>query len=171
MDVTEKDRRLIAELQRGLPLVRRPYAALGAAVGMAESEVLRRLGRLKETGVIRRFGVIVRHHELGYQANAMMVWAVPEGQVDSLGQEIAGEPDVTLCYRRHAAPPRWPYNLYCMIHGRDREAVLARGRQLAASHHLDRWPHRVLFSGRRFKQRGAWYMPGPTNSNGRGEER
>jgi siroheme decarboxylase len=161
MDLSERDRRLIAALQRGLPLVQRPYAALGEAVGMEESEVLQRLARLRETGVIRRFGVIVRHHELGYRANAMMVWAVPEAEVDALGAAIAGEAQVTLCYRRHPAPPRWPYTLYCMIHGRDRESVLARRDQLAARYGLNRWPHRVLFSGRRFKQRGAWYLPAP----------
>lgn len=169
MDICERDQRLIRALQGGLPLVRRPYAALGKAVGMAESEVLRRIARLKEAGVIRRFGVIVRHHELGYRANAMMVWALPEDQVDALGERLAGEAPVTLCYRRRPAPPRWPYNLYCMVHGQDRDAVLAVRDALVARHGLAEYPHRVLFSGRRFKQRGARYLPAETGQASSGE--
>ncbi len=157
--VTERDKELIGALQKGLPLVRRPYAALGERVGMGEQEVLRRLADLRAKGVIRRHGVIVRHHELGYRANAMSVWAIPDERIDDLGEQLAGEPGVTLCYRRRTAPPAWPYNLYCMIHGQDREAVLARRRELAEKYGLDQWAHRVLFSGRRFKQRGAWYRP------------
>ncbi|MCC5857760.1 MAG: AsnC family transcriptional regulator [Ectothiorhodospiraceae bacterium] len=169
MDICERDRRLIGALQDGLPLVRRPYASLGEAVGMAESEVIRRIARLKEAGIIRRFGVIVRHHELGYRANAMMVWALPEDQVDTLGQRLAREAPVTLCYRRLPAPPRWPYNLYCMIHGQSREAVLAARDALVARHGLERYPHRVLFSSRRFKQRGARYLPGAPRPTWNGE--
>ncbi|WP_290653216.1 AsnC family transcriptional regulator [Aquisalimonas sp.] len=164
MGVTERDRQLIAALQRGLPLVPCPYAAVGETIGMTESEVLRRLRRLQANGVIRRLGVIVRHHELGYRANAMMVWAVPEQQVDAYGAAIADESGVTLCYRRKPAPPQWPYNLYCMIHGQDRHQVLARRDALVRRHALTAFPHRVLFSGRRFKQRGAWYMPRETHS-------
>ncbi len=167
MDVSERDRRLIGALQAGLPLVRRPYAVIGEAVDMSESEVLRRIAALRDAGVIRRFGVIVRHHELGYRANAMMVWAVPEHQVDSLGERVAESPQVTLCYRRRPAPPQWPYNLYCMVHGRDRETVLAVRDELVARHGLEGMEHRVLFSGRRFKQRGARYLAPKQEAIGR----
>lgn len=158
MDVSERDRALLGALQRGLPLVARPYAAVGQRIGMAEEEVMSRLASLKSAGVIRRLGVIVRHHELGYRANAMNVWALPEDRVDAMGRRLAEEPDVSLCYRRRCCV-EWPYNLYCMIHGRDRQQVLAHRQRLAEKHDLDRWPHEVLFSGRRFKQRGAWYRP------------
>jgi siroheme decarboxylase len=159
MAISEVDQQLIAALQRGLPLVSRPYAALGEPLGMSEQDVLTRLAKLRDDGVVLRLGVIVRHHELGYRANAMMVWAIPEERVDDVGHSVAQEAGVTLCYRRHPAPPRWPYNLYCMIHGRDRDTVLAHRDRIVAQQGLDVFPHAVLFSGRRFKQRGARYLP------------
>ncbi|MEK9134342.1 MAG: Lrp/AsnC family transcriptional regulator, partial [Pseudomonadota bacterium] len=82
--VDDADRRLLAAIQHGLPLTPRPYAEIGARLGLSEAQVIARLAHLKESGVIRRFGVVVRHHELGYSANAMVVWDVPDGQVAEL---------------------------------------------------------------------------------------
>ncbi len=153
----ERDRALVRAVQGGLPLVPRPYAAVAAAAGMSEAEVISRLRRLAERGVIRRLGVVVRHRELGYTANAMVVWDVPDDRVAKLGRCLAAYPFVTLCYRRPRRPPAWPYNLFCMIHGRSREGVLAQVDQLVRECGLDALPRAVLFSRRRFKQRGAWY--------------
>ena len=155
--VDETDRRLLAAIQHGLPLVPRPYAEVGARLGLSEADVIARLQRLKVTGVIRRFGVVVRHHELGYRANAMVVWDVPDEQVTELGRCLAGFDFITLCYRRPRRPPQWRYNLYCMIHGKSREEVLAHLEWMVNHCGLHRLPHEVLFSRRRFKQRGAVY--------------
>ncbi len=153
----ERDRALVRAVQGGLPLVPRPYAAVAAAAGMSEAEVISRLRRLAERDVIRRLGVVVRHRELGYTANAMVVWDVPDDRVAGLGRCLAAYPFVTLCYRRPRRPPAWPYNLFCMIHGRSREGVLAQVEQLVRECGLDALPRAVLFSRRCFKQRGAWY--------------
>jgi siroheme decarboxylase len=161
MDLSERDRRLIAAIQDGLPLVVRPYAAIGDTLGMGEAEVIAGLRRLIEAGVIKRFGVIVRHHELGYRANAMVVWDVPDARVGDAGRTLAGLPFITLCYRRPRRLPVWPYNLFCMIHGRDRNTVEALVDQTTATAGLEGLPHAVLFSRRRFKQRGARYAPAP----------
>ena len=158
MRVTDRnDLNLLAALQDGLPLTTRPYAALGDATGLDEEVVIRRLRRLIETGVIRRFGVIVRHRQLGYRANAMVVWDVPDETVAEVGERMAALPQVTLCYRRPRRAPDWPYNLFCMIHGKDRARVLAQVEETASACGLDAVPHEVLFSGRCFKQRGARY--------------
>jgi DNA-binding Lrp family transcriptional regulator len=149
------DRRLIAALQDGLPLAPFPYAELGRQTGLSESEVLRRLAALIEGGVIRRFGCIVRHHELGYTANAMVVWDVPDDAVDEIGVRVATREFVTLCYRRIRHPPAWPFNLFCMVHGRDRAMVLQQVEALRQLPDLAGRPTAVLFSRRRFKQRGA----------------
>lgn len=153
----EHKARLIEALQDGLPLVPRPYAALGVRIGLPETEVIALAQSLQDEGVIKRFGVIVRHHELGYLANAMVVWDVPDDQVAEIGARIARLDYVTLCYRRARCQPQWPYNLYCMIHGRDRAAVLERITHLTEACGLRDWPHEVLFSRRRFKQCGARY--------------
>lgn len=150
-----RDRPLLAALQGGLALVPRPFAAIAETSAMAETEVCSRVAHLVETGVIKRFGVVVRHHELGYRANAMVVFDVPDSDVDDIGAELASEAGVTLCYRRGRCLPHWRYNLYCMVHGRSREEVTPVIARLAAR--AGTAPE-VLFSVRRFKQCGARYF-------------
>jgi hypothetical protein len=100
---------------------------------------------------------VVRHHELGYDQNAMTVFDVPDDEVDACGAALARQPGVTLCYRR-ARADGWPFNLYCMVHGRERAAVrqLIEGATRAAG--LQDRARELLFSGRRFKQQGASYF-------------
>ena len=153
----EHKARLIEALQHGLPLVPRPYAALAARIGLPEVKVIALVQRLQNEGVIKRFGVIVRHHELGYCANAMVVWDVPDERVAELGARMARLDYVTLCYRRARCLPQWPYNLYCMIHGRDRKRVRQELAELINVCGLQGARYEVLFSRRRFKQKGATY--------------
>ena len=157
--LSEQDRKVVAGIQSGLPLVSRPYAEIGKAIGMSETEVIERVRSLLERGLIKRMGVIVRHHELGYRANAMVVWDIPDDQVSELGQCMGCFEFVTLCYRRPRRLPDWPYNLFTMIHGRNREEVMDKLAFLIRRSHLQDISHDVLFSRRRFKQRGAVYQP------------
>jgi siroheme decarboxylase len=152
------DQALMAALQPGLDLVARPFATLAAKAGIDEATVLRRIGEWLEAGIVKRFGVVVRHHELGYTANAMTVFDVPDDQVAAVGALLSREEGVTLCYRRARHLPEWPYNLYCMVHGRSREEVLPVIERLCriAGH-----PCEALFSLRRFKQCGARYFASP----------
>lgn len=159
MELSEFDRQLLAAIEDGLPVEPAPYARVADRLGTTEQTVLDRLGALQTAGVIRRFGVIVRHHELGYTANAMTVWDVPDPLVRETGRLIAEMPNVTLCYRRPRRPPAWPYNLFAMVHGRDRDAVLRCVDQITDQAGLRDAPRAVLFSRRRFKQRGARYSP------------
>jgi len=161
--LSDADRRLVAALESGLPLVPAPYAELARASGVSESRVLLRLADWLHCGIIKRLGVVVRHRQLGYVANAMCVWDVPDAPsaaADALGEALAREPGVTLCYRRERALPEWRYNLFCMLHGRDRAPVEARLAEISARHRLTRFPSAVLFSRHAFKQCGARYVPG-----------
>ncbi|MCB1762662.1 MAG: AsnC family transcriptional regulator [Gammaproteobacteria bacterium] len=158
MVLSEQDYRLIAEIQDGLPLSSRPYAAIGERVGLSEQQVIERIASLQMSGVIKRMGIIVRHHELGYTANAMVVWDVPDDQVDAVGKKLGEQPCVTLCYQRPRRLPAWPYNLFCMIHGQERNRVLEHISAIVKAHGLDHIPHQILFSGKRYKQRGARYL-------------
>lgn len=151
------DPRLIAALQAGIPPIRRPYLEIARRAGMTEEQVIFRLRDLVEGGVIKRLGVIVRHHELGFLANAMAVWEVPDERIAALGRSIAERDFVTLCYRRQRDLPAWPYNLYCMVHGRSRNKVESALACLQDECGLHVYNHRVLFSLRRFKQCGARY--------------
>ena len=158
MVLSELDRELIAEIQGGLPLVARPYAAIANRLGMTEETLMARLRELQSDGLIKRMGVVVKHRALGYQANAMVVWDIPDEDVERVGALLAAETCVTLCYQRPRRLPDWPYNLFCMIHGRERNAVLRRLAQVVEFHGLGQFSHSVLFSGRSFKQRGAHYV-------------
>lgn len=147
--------RVVTALGPGLDIVPRPFAALACRAGAREKEVLALLTGWRASGVLKRFGVVVRHHELGYRANAMVVWDVPDECAGELGSELAREPGVTLCYLRRRQPPQWRYNLFCMIHGTDRVRVECEVHTLRSK--LGPYPHALLFSSRRFKQCGARY--------------
>jgi DNA-binding Lrp family transcriptional regulator len=153
LSVTE--RALAAALQDGLKLVAAPYAELAARAGCSEVEALAMLRGWLDEGIVKRLGVVVRHHELGYRANAMLVFDVPDEVAGDIGRTLAQDPAVTLCYRRQRRLPEWNANLYCMVHGRSREdvaPVIARLAERAGSQ------PQVLFSVRRFKQCGARYF-------------
>jgi DNA-binding Lrp family transcriptional regulator len=153
----EGERRLVMALQEGLPFFIRPFAILAQRVGCEEGDVLDRIRRWCAEGIIKRFGVVVRHHELGFKANAMLVQNIPDADVERVGNALAQADGVTLCYRRPRVLPDWPYNLFCMIHGQAREEVETRIAALRAELGLAAYPHEILFSLTRFKQTGARY--------------
>ena len=151
--VLDADRPLAALLEDGVPLVPRPYDAWAQALGRTPESVLHTLQQWLDQGTVRRIGAIVRHHELGFDANAMTVFNIPDAQVDACGEALARVTGVTLAYRRERAEG-WPYNLYCMVHGRDRAAVRDVIARAIAEAGLAQYSHEVLFSCRRFKQTG-----------------
>ena len=150
-------RQLIDEIQSGLPLVERPYAEIAQKVGIDEQEVMRRIEIMLTTGAIRRMGVVVRHHELGYRANAMLVWDIADQRVNEVAKQLSRVDCITLCYQRPRHLPHWPYNLFTMIHGKERQSVEQRIEEIVQQHGLSDIPMATLFSLRRFKQRGACY--------------
>ena len=150
------DRRLMGAIQDGLSLTARPYSVVADRLGLSEAQVMERLRRLLCEGVITRMGVVVRHHELGYRANAMVVFDVPRARVDTVGARLVQAAPVTLCDRRTRRPPAWPYNLYCMLHGRDRVEVTDWVDELLPGVVGD-LRRTVLFSRRRFHPSSAQY--------------
>ncbi|MDT4332428.1 AsnC family transcriptional regulator [Methylomonas sp. MED-D] len=151
------DYRLIAAVQAGLPIAARPYALIAERLGLSENEVLSRLARLKQQGLIKRWGVVVKHRQLGYRANAMIVMNVPDQRVAEIGGLVSRQACVNLCYQRPRQGEVWPYNLYCMIHGKSRDVVLAQWAALRDACGLYEYTFEVLFSRQCFKQRGALY--------------
>lgn len=148
---------LKAAIQDGLPLTATPYASLAVRLDLSEDAVIRQLDQWLQEGYIKRLGLVVRHHAVGYRANAMVVWNIPDEQVDALGEQLRNHPAITLCYRRPRRLPDWPYNLFCMIHGKDRELVLQQIDALKQQFDLQNIQSAVLFSQRQFKQTGGRY--------------
>jgi DNA-binding Lrp family transcriptional regulator len=160
------DFQLIAAVQAGLPIAARPYAAIAEQLAITEQDVIERLARLKTQGLIKRWGVVVKHRQLGYRANAMIVMDVPDERVARVGALISQQACVNLCYQRPRQGDVWPYNLYCMIHGKSREVVLEQWAELRHACNLCEYPFEVLFSRRCFKQRGALYARPIANGDG-----
>ncbi len=150
------NQQLLAQLSDGLPICSRPYDEIGKRLNISENKVIERITALQQSGIIKRFGVIVKHAALGYRANAMCVWQIPENQIDDIARYLLTFPFVTLCYQR-PMQPEWQYNLYCMIHGKDKETVTAQIEQIRSHSQMQNVEHQVLFSSRCFKQRGAVY--------------
>jgi DNA-binding Lrp family transcriptional regulator len=152
--VAATDLPLAALAEQGLPIVAQPFDDWARQLGRSAEDILATLSTWCAAGTLRRFGTVVRHHELGWSCNAMTVFNVPDDQVDACGAALAAAPGVTLAYRRARAED-WPYNLYCMVHGRDRLGVLQHLADGIALAGLADRPRNVLFSSRRFKQTGA----------------
>ncbi len=149
------ERALLVAVQRGLPLLPRPYRAVGENLGLAEMEVIRMLQELLARGVIRRIGAIPNHYALGYTANGMSVWDVDDEQVDRLGQAVGALPFVTHCYRRPRHLPDWRYNLFAMAHGKSRAEVTAHVAAISALLGPACQAHDVLYSTRILKKTGV----------------
>jgi DNA-binding Lrp family transcriptional regulator len=130
MALDDFDRQLIAATQGGLPLVPRPYDAVGDRLGVSGKQVRERLAQMLESGLIRRIGAVPNHYRLGFTANGMSVWDVDDALVDQLGERIGQLPGVSHCYRRPRRLPSWPYNLFAMLHGRSRAEVEQQAVQL-----------------------------------------
>ena len=154
------DFQLIAAVQAGLPIAARPYAVIADKLALSEQEVIERLRLLKAQGLIKRWGVVVKHRQLGYQANAMIVMNIPDECVAEIGRQISAHDCVNLCYQRPRQGETWPYNLYCMIHGKSREMVMQQWESVRQNCGLAEVAFEVLFSRRCFKQRGALYRQG-----------
>ena len=148
------DRRLVLATQGGLPLVPRPYHHLAEQVGIPPEEVMARLARMLASGVIRRIGAVPNHYAIGYTANGMSVWDVPDERIDELGRQVGALDSVTHCYHRPRRLPDWPYNLFAMVHGGSRAEVMDKVAEIAAIIGSDCRGHDVLFSTRILKKTG-----------------
>lgn len=151
----DDDRPLMQALSSGLALVPRPFAALAETLGRSEADVIARIDALANARLLTRVGVIVRHRALGWTANAMVVWQLPDAAIEPAGRALAQVPGVTLCYQRRAEPGVWDWPLFCMIHARSRSEAMAVLDHARALPELAAAPHKILFSTRCFKQVGA----------------
>lgn len=154
MSLSEFDRSLIAATQAGLPMVARPYEAVGAVLGVSGARVRERLAQMLDEGLVRRIGAVPNHYRLGFTANGMSVWDVDDALVDALGERVGALPGVSHCYRRPRRLPQWRYNLFAMVHGRGREAVEAQVQEIAALLGDACRAHETLYSSAILKKTG-----------------
>lgn len=154
MQLSEFDRRLIRATQGGLPVVPRPYEAVGAMLGVSGQVVCERLAQLLDEHVIRRIGAVPNHYKLGFTANGMTVWDVDDERVDALGAKVAQMPGVSHCYRRPRRLPVWRYNLFAMLHGRSRDEVQQQADRIETLLGSACTAHEILYSTAILKKTG-----------------
>jgi DNA-binding Lrp family transcriptional regulator len=148
------DRAIIAATQGGLPLCPQPYHAIAEQIGCPAEEVMGRMRRMQAVGIVRRIGAVPNHYRLGYRANGMSVWDLPDERVADLGQRVGALDYVSHCYRRPRRLPAWPYNLFAMVHGRSRDEVEDQVAQIRALLGDSVRAHDVLYSTRILKKTG-----------------
>ncbi len=157
VELSESETRLLSVLERPFPIVGELWEEIARRSGLDEATVVASITRWKELGVIRRIAGVLRHRRLGYTANGMSCYAVPEGRIDDAGKRAAEHEFVSHCYHRNG-DGKWPYPLFAMIHARDRDECLRRAGTIAAEVGAD--AHEVLFSVREFKKERVRYFAG-----------
>jgi DNA-binding Lrp family transcriptional regulator len=98
--------RLIRAIQAGVPLVSRPFAELGKALGIDEATVLAGLRELKEEGVLREISAVLEGSALGYDS-ALVAGEVPEEKLEHVANIVSAHPTVTHNYLRNHRYVLW----------------------------------------------------------------
>ncbi|MCK4928205.1 MAG: AsnC family transcriptional regulator [Methanosarcinales archaeon] len=148
----DNDTQLLKSIQDGIPITPRPFKEIAVRLGLSEEQVIARIGQLHQDGVIRRFGASVGHRAIGFTANAMCTWNVPDNRVEDVGAIMAGFSEVTHCYER---PRRngWPYNLFTMVHAYTRDECRKVAKQISSATGIE--DYNILFSEKEFKKTGV----------------
>ena len=148
------DRKIITATQSGLPLVKEPYNLIAEQLDIEPELLKQRLKIMLESGQIRRIGAVPNHYKLGYTANAMSVWNVPDELIKELGEQLGALPFVSHCYERPRFLPEWPYNLFAMLHGKSKEEVAKKVQQVVTllGHHCA--GYELLYSTQILKKTG-----------------
>lgn len=149
------DRKIIVAMQEDFPLVTEPYAFVARKIGISEDKLLEQLKVLAAEGRIRKFGAVLTHRQLGYAANALCAWIVPDSEVDTVGQSMAAHEAVTHCYCREKKID-WPYNFYTMIHGKSRTICEEIAQKISLDTGIEQYI--LLFSTKEWKKTSMRYF-------------
>ncbi len=155
VQLDERDREFIRELQKDLAVVPEPFKELANSLGISTAELFAKAAEYENTGIMRRFAAILRHREAGFVANGMVVWQVPENRIDEVGFRLAAFPQVSHCYRRPIYPD-WRFNLFSMVHARTLQA--AEKIAIEMSETVGIKDYQILFSSREFKKERIKYF-------------
>ena len=152
---SEEDKEFIRHLQKDLEVVDRPFLSAAQALGMTEEKIFEKLRYYEEIGVMRRYAAILRHRDVGFIANGMIVWRVPEEKIESVGATLGAFPQISHCYQRPVYAD-WPYNVFSMVHCKS----ISEAEQMAKDiqKHITVDDYKILFSSREFKKTRVEYF-------------
>lgn len=118
--VTETEKAIVRALQQDLPLVPEPYRVIAESLGMTEEELMNGIQGLMDKKCLKRISIALRHKNVGYKVNVMVVWDVPDDRIRDVGARVSAHSAVTHCYKRNRSE-KFPYNFYTMVHARSDE--------------------------------------------------
>ena len=153
--ISEQDKAIIKALQEDFPLCEEPYKILAERVGISEEEFLRRVKELVDEKKIRKMGAVLRHREVGFNANALCAWQVSPDKIDAAAQVMSSHAAVSHCYDRTPAP-NWNYNLYTMIHAKTRDECEKIIGELSSLTGVTNF--KILYTKREWKKTGMKYF-------------
>jgi DNA-binding Lrp family transcriptional regulator len=154
-NLTERDKEFIRELQKDLKVIAEPFKELAHTLGITTAQLFAKAKEYEQLGVMRRFAAILRHRDAGFTANGMVVWKVPDLEIDEVGNKLAAFPQVSHCYRRPIYPD-WQFNLFSMVHARTIEAAEKITVEMSKSIGIK--DYKILFSSREFKKERVKYF-------------
>ena len=93
------DRRIVNELQGGFPVCPRPFAAAAERLGLEEGDLMARIARLRESGVLTRFGPMYNAEAMG-GAFCLCAMAVPAERLEAVVEQVNAYPEVAHNYER-----------------------------------------------------------------------
>jgi len=152
---TEEDKEFIRELQKDLAITDKPFLKAAQKLGMSEDQIFEKLKHFEEIGVMRRYAAILRHRDVGFVANGMIVWKVPEQRIIEVGEKLGAFPQVSHCYQRPVYPD-WPYNVFSMIHCKSQEEASDVAKEIQNQINVDEY--KILFSAKGFKKTRVEYF-------------
>ncbi|GAB4420649.1 MAG: AsnC family transcriptional regulator [Thermodesulfovibrionales bacterium] len=153
--LTEEQKEIIRVTQEDMPVVKMPFSLYAMRLGIDEGDLLKRLDEFREKGIMRRFAAVLYHRNAGFSANGMVVWRVPASRLEEVGLKIASYRAVSHCYER-TTNSHWPYNLFSMIHAKERERVREIVEEIQRETAID--DYAILYSTREFKKRRVRYF-------------
>ncbi len=152
---TEQDKDFIRELQKNMEIIDEPFVKAANNLGITEDELFAKMKHYESMGVLRRFAAILRHRQVGFTANGMIVWKVPEGRITSVGETLGSFPQVSHCYERPTYDD-WPYNVFSMIHCKTHDEAYDVAKTIQKQ--IDVNEYKILFSSREFKKTRVEYF-------------
>jgi DNA-binding Lrp family transcriptional regulator len=154
-ELDQLDREIINALSGDISGMKRPYKEIADRLHVSEKELLDRVRSYEAAGLLRRMGAMIAHRVAGVDANGMIVWDVPEDRLEEIGSKLATAREVTHCYARPRHPD-WPYSLYTMVHGQNREDCERVAKRLSKDVGIKHY--KVVFSTREFKKTSPRYF-------------
>lgn len=152
---TEKDKEFIRELQKDMEIIDEPFVKAANNLGITEEELFDIMKHYENIGVMRRFAAILRHRQIGFTANGMIVWKVPENRISEVGSKLGAYPQVSHCYQRPTYPD-WPYNVFSMIHCKTHDEANKMAKTI--QNQIQVADYKILFSSREFKKTRVEYF-------------